>query len=124
MRSTTGFTSLRKRRSRALHGVPRPIFYKGEQVGEWRHYDERLTMFLLRTRRPDRYGRWIEQTPPPPKEEDEWDHPDPAIRLNGGLERIMSDAELRDYLARFDQRSADDARDADGREGSGAAEQP
>ena len=50
--------------SRSRHGVPRPIFYKGEQVGEWRHFDERLTMFLLRTRRPDRYGKWVEQTPP------------------------------------------------------------
>lgn len=37
--------------SRALNGVPRPVFYKGEQVGEWREYDERLTMFLLRFRR-------------------------------------------------------------------------
>ena len=39
---------------RSINGVPRPIFYKGEQVGEWRHYDERLTMFLLRNRRPQR----------------------------------------------------------------------
>ena len=23
--------------SRALQGVPRPVFYKGEQVGEWRY---------------------------------------------------------------------------------------
>ncbi|MEO7634756.1 MAG: hypothetical protein ABIS38_03795, partial [Sphingomicrobium sp.] len=30
----------------------RPIFYKGEQVGEWRHFDERLTVYLLATRRP------------------------------------------------------------------------
>jgi hypothetical protein len=36
--------------SRALNGVPRPVFYKGEQVGEWREYDERLTIFLLRNR--------------------------------------------------------------------------
>ena len=42
--------------SRAVNGVPRPIFYQGEQVGEYRHYDERLTMFLLRFRRPHRYG--------------------------------------------------------------------
>ena len=35
---------------RALNGVARPVFYKGEQVGEWREYDERLTMFLLRYR--------------------------------------------------------------------------
>ena len=36
---------------RATNGVPRPIFYKGEQVGEYREYDERLAVFLLRTRR-------------------------------------------------------------------------
>jgi hypothetical protein len=50
---------------RSLNGVPRPIFYKGEQVGEYRHYDERLTMFLLRSRRAARYGKWIGQAPPP-----------------------------------------------------------
>ena len=50
---------------RSLNGVARPIFYKGEQVGEWRHHDERLTMFLLRTRRPARYGKWLETTPLP-----------------------------------------------------------
>ena len=44
--------------SRALHGVSRPVFYQGEQIGERRHYDERLTMFLLRYRDPVRYGAW------------------------------------------------------------------
>ena len=44
--------------SRALKGVSRPVFYKGEQVGERRYYDERLTMFLLRCRDPARYGAW------------------------------------------------------------------
>ena len=44
--------------SRAINGVPVPIFHNGEQVGERRHYDERLTMFLLRYRQPVRYGRW------------------------------------------------------------------
>ena len=55
--------------SRAIHGVSRPIFYRGEQVGEWRHYDERLTQFLLRTRDPQRFGRKVEVDPagtPPP----------------------------------------------------------
>ena len=41
---------------RSKNGVARPVFYKGEQVGEWRHYDERLTMFLLRFRRRHRFG--------------------------------------------------------------------
>lgn len=56
---------------RSIHGVPRPVFYKGEQVGEYRHFDERLTMFLLRNRRPARYGRWIEQDPPSEPSEQE-----------------------------------------------------
>jgi hypothetical protein len=54
---------------RSINGVPRPIFYKGEQVGECRHYDERLTMFLLRSRRPARYGKWVEQAPASPAAE-------------------------------------------------------
>lgn len=35
---------------RALHGVEVPVFYKGERVGTRRHYDERLTCFLLAAR--------------------------------------------------------------------------
>lgn len=69
--------------SRALDGVARPVFYRGEQVGEWREYDERLTMFLLRHRRPQRFGRWIERmlAPEPPDSE-------PAYRLAGDLDEI------------------------------------
>ncbi len=44
--------------SRALHGVARPVYYQGEQIGERRYYDERLAMFLLRYRDPFRYGAW------------------------------------------------------------------
>lgn len=73
---------------RSRRGVARPIFYKGVQVGEWRHFDERLTMFLLRTRRPERYGKWIDRTLAPDNEDWEADHPDSAIRLDGGIERI------------------------------------
>ena len=57
--------------SRALNGVSRPVFYKGEQVGEWRHHDERLSMFLLRTRRPGRYGKWVDRLLAPDPEEQE-----------------------------------------------------
>ena len=46
--------------SRALNGVSRPVFYQGEQIGERRHYDEKLTMFLLRYRDPTRYGAWLD----------------------------------------------------------------
>lgn len=48
--------------SRAIHGVAVPVFHKGEQIGERRHYDERLTMFLLRYRDPARYGKWLDKT--------------------------------------------------------------
>ncbi len=33
-----------------------PVFYKGEQAGKKRYYDERLAMFLLRYRDLYRYG--------------------------------------------------------------------
>lgn len=47
--------------SRAINGVAVPIYQGGEQVGERRHYDERLTMFLLRYRDPTRYGKWLDR---------------------------------------------------------------
>lgn len=50
--------------SRALHGVARPVWFQGEQVGERRYYDERLTMFLLRYRDPDTYGAWRDRREP------------------------------------------------------------
>jgi hypothetical protein len=76
---------------RMINGVPRPIFYKGEQVGEWRHFDERLTMFLLRSRRPHRYGKWVDRLPAPPPRLDgdpEGCFKDDGIALDGGLEEI------------------------------------
>lgn len=47
--------------SRALHGEPVPHFFKGEQVGEHRRYDNRLAMFLLRYRDPLRYAATLDQ---------------------------------------------------------------
>ena len=72
---------------RSRQGVARPIFYKGEQVGERRHYDERLTMFLLRSRRPQRYGKWIDRMLAPDRDDQDGDA-DPAARLDGGLDSI------------------------------------
>jgi hypothetical protein len=53
---------------RSRNGVARPVFYKGEQVGEWRHYDERLTMFLLRFRRRHRFGPEADGLPLAPRD--------------------------------------------------------
>lgn len=47
--------------SRALHGVAVPRFFRGEKIGETRHYDERLTMFLLRYRDPLHYGKFLDR---------------------------------------------------------------
>ncbi len=46
---------------RAIHGVSRPVFYQGEQIGERRHYDDRLAMFILSRRALDHYGAWIDR---------------------------------------------------------------
>jgi len=72
--------------SRAIHGVATPVFFQGEQVGERRSYNERLTMFLLRYRQPQRYGAaldtFIAREP----------HPDAAaLRLKEALRRVAED---------------------------------
>lgn len=72
--------------ARALHGVARPVFFQGEQVGERRYYDERLAMFLLRYRDPVRYGAWRDGTIAE-------QHPEaPAIILSKAVNRLEEDA--------------------------------
>ncbi len=41
---------------RALNGVETPIFYHGEEVGRRRVYNDRLLMFLLNNRAPQRFA--------------------------------------------------------------------
>lgn len=41
---------------RAKEGVAVPVFYKGEQVGEKRWYNDRLLMFILKHHMPSKYG--------------------------------------------------------------------
>lgn len=72
--------------ARALNGVVRPVFYQGEQVGERRYFNERLTMFLLRYRDPQRYGAWLDQ-------HIFTQHPDgPALLLSKAVDRVELDA--------------------------------
>lgn len=96
---------------RARDGVARPIIRNGEQVGEYRHYDERLTMFLLRCYRPERYGR-MRELPAPRLDElgEDLGPEDPGITLDGGLSGIEFDArDVRldddDYTPPLDGRS-------------------
>lgn len=41
---------------RAREGVAVPVYWKGEQVGERRWYNDRLLMFILRHHLPEKYG--------------------------------------------------------------------
>jgi len=75
---------------RSKNGVARPVFYQGEQVGEWRDFDERLTMFLLRFRRRHRFGLEAEGPIHPPKDIPRYDPEeviafDPEGELDGCL---------------------------------------
>ena len=72
--------------SRAIHGTAQPIFFQGEQIGERRRFDERLTQFLLRYHAPERYGAWRD------KAVQRRDHPDGAALLfQQALQRLVAD---------------------------------
>jgi hypothetical protein len=78
---------------RSRKGVVRPVFYQGEQVGEWRHYDERLTMLLLRFRRRHRFGPEADGLPRPPADipgfdQDERVPFDPEDEIGGHLDAL------------------------------------
>lgn len=42
--------------SRALHGMPKPVWRNGQKVGSVQQFDNRLLQFLLKAHRPDLYG--------------------------------------------------------------------
>lgn len=42
--------------ARVLHGVERPVLYRGQVVTTVREYSDALSMFLLRRHRPEIYG--------------------------------------------------------------------
>jgi hypothetical protein len=80
---------------RSRKGVARPVFYKGEQVGEWRHFDERLTMFLLRFRRRHRFGPEADSLPLQPPTCDPQPVPfDPEGELDVRLDCLENAPEL------------------------------
>ncbi len=78
---------------RSKKGVARPIFYRGEQVGEWRQHDERLTIFLLRFRRRHRFGPEADSLPRPAADVPGYDPEelipfDPEGELDGCLDAL------------------------------------
>jgi hypothetical protein len=86
--------------SRAINGVPRAIFYQGEQIGENRYFNDRLAMFLLRYRDPLRYGKWLDHR-------EHTGHPEGvALDLGAAKEAVREDADLstREVADRVAQR--------------------
>ena len=83
---------------RAMNGVERPIFFQGQQVGSWRQYDERLAMFILARRAPERFGCWID------RREVRRERGDTGAALAEALARVSEDAEA---IAAADARAAD-----------------
>jgi hypothetical protein len=84
---------------RSKTGVVRPVFYKGEQVGEYRHFDEHLTMFLLRFRRRHRFGAGVDTPTDPPVNLFTFDPADelpfdPEEELDRCLEELDAEREL------------------------------
>lgn len=72
---------------RARDGTPVPVFWKGEQVGEKRRYNDKLLMFILRHHLPAKYGT------PPAKLREGTKHPDT-------IAREKKEAEKAERLAR------------------------
>lgn len=72
--------------ARAIEGVEVPHYYKGELVGTHRRYDERLAMFILRYRKPYRYGKCRDRAEQPA-------HPErAALGMADMLAWVASDA--------------------------------
>lgn len=42
---------------RSLDGVPKPVFYAGQQVASVRQFNDRLLQFLLKAHKPETYDR-------------------------------------------------------------------
>jgi hypothetical protein len=91
---------------RAIDGVEVPHYYKGELVGTHRRHDERLAMFILRYRKPHRYGRHLDRWENPP-------HPErAALGMADMLAWVASDAH-RDEARLRRQVSTELAEDGD-----------
>lgn len=51
---------------RAKHGVEKPVYFRGQQVGSVRTYSDALGMFMLKARRPEIYARLSSAAAPDP----------------------------------------------------------
>jgi len=79
---------------RAIHGEATPVFYKGEQVGERRRYDNKLGLALLRARAGDRYGAWRDRV------QQVREHPDGAALILDEAKRRLAEDGCADMAGR------------------------
>ncbi len=89
---------------RAFEGVERPVYYKGERVGEWRHYSDALATFLLRAHRPEKYRDAPKAKPAASveeeaKTEEEKEHESKVRAYREMMERIWAKAEAEQAAA-------------------------
>jgi hypothetical protein len=52
--------------ARAKHGVEKPVYFRGQQIGSVRTYSDALGMFMLKARRPEIYARLQTAAAPDP----------------------------------------------------------
>ncbi len=89
---------------RAFEGVERPVYYKGERVGEWRHYSDALATFLLRAHRPEKYrdapgARAVAEEEAEEKTEEELEHESKVRAYREMMEEIWAEAEAEQAAA-------------------------
>lgn len=68
---------------RAVNGVQKPVFRAGEVVGHVADYSDTMLMFLLKARRPDRYGA-------KPTGKTGMSDKDDALNLKGSRDALVS----------------------------------
>jgi hypothetical protein len=89
--------------SRAINGVRRPVFYQGEQIGERVYYDERLAMFLLRTRDAMHHGAWRDRREPRREPDAE------AVTLARWIDNLREDAAAQEAGQQVEREPEPDA---------------
>ncbi|TPG19945.1 hypothetical protein EAH87_08960 [Sphingomonas koreensis] len=74
---------------RAKHGVEKPVYFRGEQVGAVKSYSDALAMFILRARRPEMYARL--QAAAGPSDTDEMTQEEAKAEVMRRLDRLAAD---------------------------------
>ena len=80
---------------RAFEGVERPVYYKGEQVGTWRHYSDALATFLLRAHRPEKYRGAPKGAGAKAKTREETEHESKVRAYRVMMEEIWAEARAK-----------------------------